>query len=144
MFGMIPFDRNEHSLFNYLDEMERNFWSGNISDAMQFRCDVQDKGDSYLMEAELPGFESKDIKIDLNGSNLVISAQRDESTEKKDENGGYLFRERKCGSFSRSFDVSGIDTDSIRASYKNGVLELVLPKKNAQLPSARRIEIAEQ
>ncbi len=143
MFGMIPFDRNEHSLFNYLDEMERSFWNGSISDAMQFRCDVQDRGDHYLMEAELPGFESKDIKIDLDGDKLTISAQRDENEEKKDEN-GYLFRERKFGSFSRSFDVSGIDTDKVHASCKNGVLELVLPKRSARLPGARRIEIADQ
>ncbi len=141
MFGMIPFDRSEQNLFHYLDRMERNLWDGSITDTMQFRCDVQDRGDSYLLQAELPGFEPKDIQIDLNGSNLVISARRDEDTEKKDENGGYLFRERKFGSFSRSFDVSSIDTDRISAAYKNGVLELALPKKSAQQPDTRRIQI---
>ncbi len=141
MFGMIPFDRNEQNLFHYLDRMERNLWDGSITDTMQFRCDVQDQGESYLLQAELPGFESKDIQIDLNGSNLVISARRDESSEKKAEDGGYLFRERKIGSFSRSFDVSNIDTEQIRAAYKNGVLELTLPKKSAQQPDTRRIQI---
>lgn len=144
MFGMIPFDRSERNLFNYLDQMERNFWDGSISDAMQFRCDVQDKGDNYLLEAELPGFDANDINIDLEGNRLTISAQRDESTENKAEDGSYLRRERKFGAFSRSFDVSAIDTDHIDASYKNGVLELSLPKKTAQVSTARHIQIANQ
>lgn len=144
MFGMIPFDRSERNLFNYLDQMERNFWDGSISDTMQFRCDVQDKGDNYLLEAELPGFDANDINIDLEGNRLTISAQRDESTENKAEDGSYLRRERKFGAFSRSFDVSAIDTDHIDASYKNGVLELSLPKKTAQVSTARHIQIANQ
>ena len=144
MFGMIPFDRSERNLFNYLDQMGLNFWDGSISGAMQFRCDVQDKGDSYLLEAELPGFDANNINIDLEGDRLTISAQRDECTENKAEDGSYLRRERKFGAFSRSFDVSTIDTDHIDASYKNGVLELSLPKKTAQVSTARHIQIANQ
>lgn len=47
MFDLIPFGRNERNLFNYLDNVERSFWDGSISNMAQFRCDVQDKGDSY-------------------------------------------------------------------------------------------------
>ena len=50
MFDLIPFGRNERNLFNYLDNVERSFWDGSISNMAQFRCDVQDKGDSYLLE----------------------------------------------------------------------------------------------
>lgn len=142
MFNMIPFNNGERNLFDYLDEMERNFWDGSITDTKQFRCDIQDKGDSYLLEAELPGFERENIHIDQEGDTLTISASTDTSNEKKSEDGSYLRRERKVGSFSRSFDVSGIDTDQIQATYRNGVLSLNLPKKNAQLPNSRRIEIA--
>lgn len=144
MFGMIPFDRSERNLFNYLDQMERNFWNGSISGAMQFRCDVQDKGDRYLLEAELPGFDANDININLEGERLTISAQRDECIENKTEDGSYLRRERKLGAFSRSFDVSTIDTDHIDALYKNGVLELSLPKKTAQVSTGRHIQISNQ
>ena len=141
MFGMIPFGRDERNLFDYLDQMERNFWDGSISDKMQFRCDVQDKQDHFLLEAELPGFDRDDIHIDLDGQNLVISASHNTETENKSEDGSYLRRERKFGTFSRSFDVSGIDTENIKAAYKNGILTLALPKRNAELPAARRIEI---
>ena len=54
MFGMIPFTRQENNLFRYLDNMEREMMSG-FGDFSQFRCDIQDKGGSYLLEAELPG-----------------------------------------------------------------------------------------
>ena len=76
MFDLIPFGRNERNLFNYLDNVERSFWDGSISNMAQFRCDVQDKGDSYLLEAELPGFEREDIGIDLDGTTLVITARQ--------------------------------------------------------------------
>ena len=140
MFDLIPFGRNERNLFNYLDNVERSFWDGSISNMAQFRCDVQDKGDSYLLEAELPGFEREDIGIDLDGTTLVITARHSSESGEKDKDGNYLRRERKFGSFSRSFDVSGVDTEHISAAYKNGVLELTLPKQAAQVPQARRIE----
>ena len=50
-------------------------------------------------------------------------------------------RERKFGSFSRSFDVSGIDTTAIKAAYNNGILELTLPKKGEVAPASRSIQI---
>ena len=127
MFDLIPFGRNERNLFNYLDNVERSFWDGSISNMAQFRCDVQDKGDSYLLEAELPGFEREDIGIDLDGTTLVITARHSSESGEKDKDGNYLRRERKFGSFSRSFDVSGVDTEHISAAYKNGGLELTLP-----------------
>ena len=129
MFDLIPFGRNERNLFNYLDNVERSFWDCSISNMAQFRCDVQDKGDSYLLEAELPGFEREDIGIDLDGTTLVITARHSSESGEKDKDGNYLRRERKFGSFSRSFDVSGVDTEHISAAYKNGVLELTLPKR---------------
>ena len=84
----------------------------------------------------------EDIGIDLDGTTLVITARHSSESGEKDKDGNYLRRERKFGSFSRSFDVSGVDTEHISAAYKNGVLELTLPKQAAQVPQARRIEIA--
>ena len=140
MFGMIPFGREENSLFNYLDNMERSLFTG-FGDMSQFRCDIQDKGDAYLMEAELPGFNKEDIAIDLNGDNLMITARHNSESGEKDEKGNYVRRERKFGSFSRSFDVSGIDTTAIKAAYNNGILELTLPKKGEVAPASRSIQI---
>ena len=138
MFGMIPFGREENSLWNYLDNMERSLFTG-FGDMSQFRCDIQDKGAHYLLEAELPGFHKEDISLDLNGDSLVITARHNSETEDKQKD--YVRRERKFGSFSRSFDISGIDAAAITASYNNGILELNLPKAVPAVPEARRIAI---
>lgn len=140
MFNLMPFSgRNENNLFNYLDNLEKNFFQDNFSDFSQFRCDIIDKGNCYALQAELPGFSKEEIKIDLKDNMLTISAEHKEENETKEHN--FIRRERKYGSFSRSFDVSGIDTEKIGASYNNGVLSLDLPKLEPQLPQSKQINI---
>lgn len=140
MFHLMPFNgRNENNLFNYLDNLEKNFFQADFSDFSQFRCDIIDKGSCYALQAELPGFLKEEIKIDLKDNMLTISAEHKEENETKEHN--FVRRERKYGSFSRSFDVSGIDTEKIGASYNNGVLSLDLPKLETQLPQSKQINI---
>ena len=121
-----------------MDELERSFF-GNGRSVSSFRTDVTDTGDAYKLEAELPGFKKDDIQIDVENDVLTISAKRSE--EKKDEKHNVVKRERFYGSFSRSFDVSGINVDGIEASYTDGVLTLTMPKKQELLPVSRRLEI---
>lgn len=142
MFGLIPFGRNERNLFQYLDNVEKSLFDGLDTRVSRFRTDILDKGDRYLLEAELPGFKKEDIHLDLEGDILTIRAEHTEEKEDKDEKRQYVRRERRYGSFSRSFDVSGIKADQISASYENGVLKLELPKDEpASLPASRQIEI---
>ena len=61
--------------------------------------------------------------------------------EDKDDKKNFIRRERYYGSYSRSFDVTGIDTDAIKAEYKDGVLNLTLPKKAPETPAAKKIDI---
>lgn len=143
MFGLMPYERRERGMMDLFNDLDRYFFGGNQmpQTAVQCKTDIQDKGDSYLLSAELPGFKKEDIKLDLDGDLLTISAAHSDESEQKNE-GGYLCRERHFGSYSRSFDVSQIQQDGIRASYKDGVLELTLPKKEAKpLPERRAIEI---
>ena len=139
MFGMIPFDRRDSSLFDMMDNFERSFFGDNS--ASTFRTDIRDEGDKFVLEAELPGFKKEDIKLDLKDGILTVSAQHSESSEEKDKKGSYIRRERRYGSFARKFDVSGIQEDGITAAYNNGVLELTLPKAQPVVPAARQIEI---
>lgn len=139
MFNLIPYSRNENNLFRFFDDFERSFFDS-VSDNRHFRTDIADNGDAYELSAELPGFCKEDIAIDIDHDRLVISAKHEEDNEEKKDN--YIRRERRFGSFSRSFDISGIRSEDIQASYNNGVLTLSLPKKQAQqLPPARRLEI---
>ena len=105
-----------------------------------FRTDVLDKGDRFVLEAELPGFQKEDIDIHVDGNTLTISAQhKEESEEKKD--GKFVRRERKYGSFTRSFDISDIDQAKINASYDNGILSVELPKQVEVVPTPTKIDI---
>ena len=107
------------------------------------RTDVIEKEDSYQLEAELPGFNKEDIKVDLKNDTLTISASHNENKDEKDENGKYIRRERRSSSYQRSFHVEGLKPEDISAQYKNGVLTVHLPKKEA-LPKkdeAVRIEV---
>ena len=143
MFGLMPYERRERGMMDLFNDLDRYFFGNGQrpESAMSCKTDIQDKGDSYLLSAELPGFKKEDIKLDLDGDLLTISATHSDESEKKNE-GGYLCRERHFGSYSRSFDVSAIQQDKIRASYKDGVLELTLPKKEAApLPERHAIEI---
>ena len=143
MFELTPFGRrNDIRNFGFdpwhdLARMERDLWG---EGEKAFKTDIKDEGDHYLLEAELPGFEKDDIKVNVEDGYLTISAERNSETEDKKDN-GYIRRERRYGSFSRSFDVTSVNTDAITAEYKNGVLALNLPKKDETKPASTNIEI---
>ena len=143
MFELIPFDRHIRGAasfdpFRMLDEMDRRLMTS-VPAVTAFRTDVLDTGDAFKLECELPGFKKEDIKLDVENDCLTISAER--KAETKDEKENYVKRERIYGSFTRCFDVSGINVDGIEASYTDGVLNVTLPKKAAEVPASRRLEI---
>ncbi len=141
MFNLTPYRKhNEVSYydpFQMMRDMERQFFGEDSFGA--FRTDIRDEGNAYTLEAELPGFDKEDIDIQLSDNNLTISASHKEESSRKE--GKYVRRERSFGSYSRSFDVSDIDTAGIKAAYKNGVLSLNLPKKTETVPSTRTLAI---
>ncbi|MDO5784697.1 MAG: Hsp20/alpha crystallin family protein [Eubacteriales bacterium] len=141
MFGMIPFEYRDHNPFDMIDNFERSFFKNSSMNLPTFRTDIKDAGDKYILQAELPGFQKEDISLDVKDGILTISAQHNENNDQKDDDGTYIRRERRYGSFRRSFDVSGIDESSIAAAYRNGVLELSLPKMQQVLPESRKIAI---
>lgn len=141
MFGMLPFERSNDNFFDLFDGFERRFFGNSLPAINAFRTDIKDAGDKYVLEAELPGFQKEDINLDVKDSILTISARHNEESEEKDEGGRYLRRERRYGSFTRSFDVSGIDAENITAAYSSGVLELSLPKAQLSLPEPHKIAI---
>ena len=142
MFEIMPYNYRRiasYNPFRELEDMSRRFWSDNEVSA--FRTDITEKDGNYVLEAELPGFKKEDISIDLDKDCLTITASRNSETDEEDKERNYVRRERFYGSYSRSFNVSGIDTDQITASYNDGVLSVSMPKKNPEIPVARRLEI---
>lgn len=134
MFGLTVrnANRNYMSPFRALDALERSFFADSFggffgtSSLPAFRTDITDKGDHYLVQTDLPGFDKKDIHLELKDDVLTLRAERHGQTEDKDSRP--IRTERSYGSYSRSFDVTGVDVEGIRARYENGVLALTLPK----------------
>ncbi len=116
-----------------------NLHSSIRGDLHQFRTDIKDTGDHYLIEAEMPGFEREDIKVDYDHGYLTISAKREAST--KEEKDNYIRQERHYGEFERRFFVEDIDENMIVATFKNGVLTLTCPKLAISATERKRIEI---
>lgn len=141
MFGMLPFERRNDNSFDFFDHFNKFFEDNGNMNLPAFRTDIRDTGDKFVLEAELPGFQKEDISLDLKDGILTILAKHQESQEQKDDQGGYIRRERRIGSFRRSFDVSGIDENNITAAYENGILRLTLPKAQPAVPESRRISI---
>ena len=137
MFELTPYStrRSVYDPFNFFSD----FFGTNSNAVMELRTDITDKGDSFVLEADRPGFKKEDIKIDLENDRLTIKAER--KSEHEDNKNGYVRRERHFGSFERSFDVSGIDTSGIKANYTDGVLTLTLPKRPELVPDNRSIVI---
>ena len=137
MYELIPFGGD--SIFNYFDNFEKSFWGNTSKTVGTFKTDILDKGDKYLLQAELPGFKKEDIYIDLDGNYLTIQASHTNETSNTVDK--VIRKERQYSSFSRSFNVSGIKTDSIKAEYNNGILELELPKIPEEKPKTKKIEV---
>ena len=144
MFELTPYFRTNRKAaqvydpFREMEEMERRFFGGPIE---SFRSDIKEEENGYVIETDMPGFRKEDIHLNLDGDTLTITAERHSRYEQREHQGKYIRCERSYGSYSRSFDVTGIHTEGIQAAYTDGVLTLKLPKQTAETPVSRRIQI---
>ncbi|WPC41895.1 heat shock protein Hsp18 [Clostridium sp. JS66] len=149
MFDMIPFRRN-NSINKRGDDIFDSFLNNFFGDDMfypsnistfgnGFKVDLKEDENNYMIEADLPGIKKENIDINLNNNYLTISAKRQDDVE--DKNGNYVRRERRYGEFKRSFYIDNVDETTIDASFSDGVLKVILPKKEKTKESQRRIDI---
>ena len=104
------------------------------------RVDIYETENSYVLNAELPGLKKEEIQIDLNNNTLTLKGEK--KFEEKVEKENYVRVERSYGSFTRSFALSdNANPESITANYKDGVLEVTLPKKEEAKPKEIKVEI---
>ncbi|OKP99494.1 Hsp20/alpha crystallin family protein [Paenibacillus sp. P46E] len=144
MFDLVPFGKRRDDAFGVLakslnEVFNDDFFAPMKSSTLSFRTDIRESEQAYLIEAELPGFTKEEIDIDYASPYLTIKAVRKEenSEEKKDHQ--VVRRERRYGEYVRRFYVQDIAEDEIRASLKDGLLTLSVPKR--QKPLGKRIEI---
>lgn len=103
------------------------FWRRKTSSAAAPAVDVTETDKGYEITAELPGLADKDLEVKLANGALTIKGEKTEEKEEKRKD--YHISERRYGAFERSFQLpQGVDSDKVEASFKNGVLKIMLPK----------------
>ena len=104
------------------------------------KIDVRDKGDSYLVMAEIPGMTQNDINVSLDQNVLTLEGEK--KLESEDKGKGYWKSEIAYGNFYRSIPLSDeVDEAKVEASYKDGVLKITLGKKEGVAHKAKKIAI---
>lgn len=128
-----------------IDSLFDHFFSPSTLSASGFfspRVDIKDKGDHFVIAAELPGVEKKDIHLELHNGILTLSAEVKQD-DKEEKEGHVIRQERRYGKFQRSFTVGdAVHQGDISANFENGVLTVTAPKAEPAEPQARRIDIS--
>jgi len=138
-----PFFRNIQNEVNGLFDQglfpQENTTNGIRMSHWSPRVDIKEEVDKYVIQADLPGVDPKDIEISIEKSVLTIKGERKLMHHVKEEN--YSRIERFAGKFSRQFTLpEPAKTDEIQAKGKNGVLDIIIPKKDPVVP--KKIEVA--
>jgi len=98
--------------------------------AAEIKLDVTEREKDYLVRAEIPGAKKDDIRVQIDGNYVSISAEVKKEQEKKDEKGRVLLKETSHGSATRGFSLAcAIDDKASSAKLEDGVLTLTLPKR---------------
>lgn len=122
--------------FRSLARLERDLSKSMSSPAV----DVAENDKAYEITAELPGLDEKNIDIKLDKGGLTIKGEKREETEEKKKD--YYVSERRYGAFERYFALpDGINADKIEATFKNGVLKVLLPKTEEAQKPAKTINV---
>lgn len=129
------------NVFEDFDRIVETFLRPTYASTVNFQpsCDVNETKDHYLVSFDMPGVKKEDIKIEVQGNQLLISGERQREVKEADGE-ATLRHERMYGKFERSFSLPAtVATDKIEAHYENGVLNVAIPK--AEASKGRSIQI---
>ena len=127
--------------FRDFDKAERKLY-GRHADRLM-KTDVRENEDGYEIDIDLPGFEKEDINLELNNGYLTVAAAKGYDNDKTDKKGKIIRQERYSGAMQRSFYVGeALKEEDVKASFKHGVLNLIIPKKEKEnIPEKKTIMI---
>jgi len=146
MAYLIPREPINISTFRrHMDDMFDQFFPFSGLAALKtetgIQVDVMDVGNEYLLKANVPGLTAKDLDVRVSEEGVTIRGSYSEEKEDKKQN--YLMRERRSGSFLRTIPLPNSDPDKANAKFKEGVLELTVPKQEADKRRGRQLIIEE-
>jgi HSP20 family protein len=130
---------NRKSMFDLFfgDKFYDDFFApvtGSVGEMSSWRpaVDIIEKDDKYLITAELPGVDEKDVSIEIKDGVLTLKGERNKEYTEESDN---VYRcERSYGSFMRSFNIADVNEEKIDAQYKDGILKIELPKAEQKKP----------
>jgi HSP20 family protein len=145
--ALMRFSTPLRDMLQFQNEMNRLFSSypaANQEEALTGawapQVDIYEDADGIRLHADLPGIEQKDLDIQVDSGTLTLKGERRLVNEAKKEN--YHRIERSYGMFSRSFSLPDYaDTEHVEASFKNGVLEVKIPKRAEKKPKQIKVEV---
>jgi len=128
----------QHRINDFWQNFSRNPLNG---ESWMPAIDIYEKDDSYVVKAEIPGIKEEDVDVSVFGERLTIKGEKKAETEVKEEN--YYRSERSYGSFIRSIDLPpNVDTETIEASYDDGILEISIPKTSVTEVASKKIPVS--
>jgi HSP20 family protein len=137
---LLDIQREMNSLFDVSLHRWGSRDEGLLESAWAPAIDIHDSKDNLVVKAELPGLKKEDIDVSVQNGTLVIKGEKKEETEKREK--GVIRTERFYGSFHRAISLpTAVDESKVKAAYKNGVLELTLPKKEEAKPKQIKVNV---
>ena len=145
MNSLIRYERPVFTLSNFFDDViEDGFFFNGSREVVKHqwpKVDIVENEKDFVIRADLPGLEKKDIKVSVENGVLSISGEKKEEKKEK-EKGKYYYYERSYGSFNRSFALpETVKEKDISATFKSGVLELSLKKSEKVKPKEIEVKV---
>jgi HSP20 family protein len=112
----------------FLDDIFDDFLSSRETNNL--KCDIYEKDNKYYIEMDTPGFGKEDLNIECDNGYLTISISKND--EKNDEGKNYIRRERYSREYKRSFYIGNVESENIKAEFKDGLLKIEIPKRDQE------------
>ena len=138
--------RNMYNIFDEVEQMmpqafDHTLENGSSRLSYSPLMNVSETESAYLILMDLPGVQKKDVEVNMNNGVLTISGER--KTSEKDDENNRIWHEATYGIFSRSFELtSDIVEDKIKAKFKDGVLNIKIPKAEEVKPKVKQIAVS--
>lgn len=141
-WGLARLNNADYSLSTVLDDFFRMAPADLMGGEVFPKLDVHEDDKAVHVKAEIPGLDEKDLNVTLKENTLTISGEKKEEKKEEVKNRNYYYCERSFGSFSRTIVLpEGIKADEVKANYRNGILDIELPKGEKARPKKVNVEV---
>lgn len=137
-----PWAGFRNDLWDVFDRFTKDFDALGVREDFAPKIEVKDQGQNYLICAEVPGMDEKDINVTLKDNQLIIEGEKKNESTDEDKKKGYFHSEFSYGRFYRAIPLSDeVDTEKVAATYKNGLLNVELSKLPGRSSKDKKIQI---